>query len=106
LEEVDKYKDQLEQGLRDAERRHAAIALRQMQDKDKVITNLHTQKTNMENEVARLEAEIQEKEGVIEGQQKSIEALKNEVGLKEKKCAEYETRFEVAAKYMENSKKE
>jgi septal ring factor EnvC (AmiA/AmiB activator) len=55
LEEVDKYKEQLEQGLRDAEKRQAAIAQRQIQDKDKVITQLHGQKTSLENEISHLE---------------------------------------------------
>ena len=37
LEEVDKYKEQLEQGLKDAEKRQQAIAQRQIVDKDKLI---------------------------------------------------------------------
>ena len=44
-----------------------------MQDKDKVITQLHSQKTSLEGEVAQFEAIVKEKEGVIQGQGKAVE---------------------------------
>ena len=68
LEEVDRYKEQLEQGIKEAEKRQASIAIRQIADKDKLITQIHTQKTTLENDINQLEAIVKEKEGVIEGQ--------------------------------------
>lgn len=53
-----------------------------------------------------MEAIVKERETVISGHQKTIDSLKNEVTIGQKRCNEYETKFEVAQSYMENCKRE
>lgn len=58
---------------------------RQLGDKDKLISQLHSHKTTLENEISHYEAIVKEKEDVISTQQKSIEQLRSEIALANKK---------------------
>lgn len=106
LNDIDQYKLQMERMLKDQEQRQAAIVSRSMADKDKLIEQLNSHKTQLQNEIAQIEATVKEKEEIIEDQVKTIEILRGEVEKMGRKEREAELKSEVVNGYMENIKRE
>ncbi len=106
LNDIDQYKLQMERMLKDQEQRQAAIVSRSMADKDKLIEQLNSHKTQLQNEIAQIEATVKEKEEIIEDQVKTIEILRGEVEKMGRKEKEAELKSEVVNGYMENIKRE
>lgn len=79
---------------------------RSMADKDKLIEQLNSHKTQLQNEIAQIEATVKEKEEIIEDQVKTIEILRGEVEKMGRKEKEAELKSEVINGYMENIKRE
>ena len=75
------------------------------QEKDKLLSQINTQKTELENEVSHLEKVVAEKEELIQNQKSAIDHLKGESFKDKQKAQEIELRQEVVNSYLEATKK-
>ena len=96
----------MERMLKDQEQRQNAIVSRSMNDKDKLIQQLNTHKTQLQNEISQLESVVKEKEEIIEDQVKTIELLRGEIDKMSKREKEVELKSEIVNTYMENMKRQ
>ena len=96
----------MERMLKDQEQRQNAIVSRSMGDKDKLIQQLNTHKTQLQNEISQLESVVKEKEEIIEDQVKTIELLRGEIDKMSKREKEVELKSEIVNNYMENMKRQ
>ena len=77
-----------------------------MGDKDKLIQQLNSHKTQLQNEISQLESIVKEKEEIIEDQVKTIDLLRGEIDRMTKREKEVELKSEVVNGYMENMKRQ
>ena len=77
-----------------------------MGDKDKLIQQLNSHKTELQNEISQLESVVKEKEEIIQDQVKTIELLRGEIDKMNRREKEGELRAEVVNTYMETMKRQ
>ncbi len=77
-----------------------------MGDKDKLIQQLNSHKTELQNEISQLESVVKEKEEIIQDQVKTIELLRGEIDKMNRREKEGDLRSEIVNTYMETMKRQ
>lgn len=106
LLEVDLYKEQLENNLKETEKRHQQLFQRQAADKDKLIQQINGHKQELESEISHLERFVAEKEELVQNQKETIDQLKSELGESKIKEQESSLMQEVVNSYLEATKRQ